>query len=215
MVEAENENDPQADEIFTVPMTVYDKLGNNYKINLEFFKIEAGEEGTTWGWRIPEGTRYAVEVVEGEDTLEFGTDGILATDPPTATIRFTPDEEMGTDGFDVTIDFSKLTMFAADNSVKPKSIDGYSSGNLVTFSVGPDGILTGIYDNGQQQSLGLIAITSFENRQACRRSVTIFTYRRRTQAITSRQSLVQTVRERLIPAPWKCRTWTFRRSSRK
>ncbi|MGI6669471.1 MAG: flagellar hook protein FlgE [Acetivibrionales bacterium] len=163
MVEAENENDPQADEIFTVPMTVYDKLGNNYKINLEFFKIEAGEEGTTWGWRIPEGTRYAVEVVEGEDTLEFGTDGILATDPPTATIRFTPDEEMGTDGFDVTIDFSKLTMFAADNSVKPKSIDGYSSGNLVTFSVGPDGILTGIYDNGQQQSLGLIAITSFEN----------------------------------------------------
>jgi flagellar hook protein FlgE len=42
-------------------------------------------------------------------------------------------------------------------------VDGYPSGSLVSFSVGSDGILTGIYDNGQQQPLGLIAISGFEN----------------------------------------------------
>jgi flagellar hook protein FlgE len=63
----------------------------------------------------------------------------------------------------VSLDFSKITAFSADNSVKPKSVDGYTSGNLVSFSVGADGILTGIYDNGQQQSLGLMALSGFEN----------------------------------------------------
>ena len=76
---------------------------------------------------------------------------------------FTPDATTGTGTFTVSVDFSKITSFAADNSVKPQSIDGYPSGSLVSFSVGSDGILTGIYDNGQQQSLGLMAISGFEN----------------------------------------------------
>jgi flagellar hook protein FlgE len=34
---------------------------------------------------------------------------------------------------------------------------------LVTFNIGSDGVLTGIYSNGQQQPLGLIALAGFEN----------------------------------------------------
>ncbi len=33
----------------------------------------------------------------------------------------------------------------------------------MSFSVGSDGVITGIYDNGQQQALGLIALSNFEN----------------------------------------------------
>ncbi|MGE5613914.1 MAG: flagellar hook protein FlgE [Bacillota bacterium] len=153
---------PNPDDIFTVPMTVYDSLGNNYKVNLEFYKTGAAATGSTWGWRIQNGTGYTV-TLPATTTLNFSPDGILTTNPPTATVTITPNAASGTDSFDVVFDFSKLTTFAADNSVKPKSVDGYSSGNLVTFSVGSDGVLTGIYDNGQQQPLGLLAISSFEN----------------------------------------------------
>jgi flagellar hook protein FlgE len=54
-------------------------------------------------------------------------------------------------------------MYAAESSARPTNVDGYSTGNLVTFNIGADGILTGVYSNGQQQPLGMIALASFEN----------------------------------------------------
>ena len=33
----------------------------------------------------------------------------------------------------------------------------------MTFSVGGDGIITGVYDNGRQQPLGQVALATFEN----------------------------------------------------
>ncbi len=155
---------PVADEIFTVPMTVYDSLGNDYKVNVEFWKSASAATGSTWTWRIPSTATSGYTNTNATGTIGFSSDGIInANAIPTNPVTFTPDPATGTDAFDVQLDFSKITSFAADNSVKPQSVDGYTSGSLVTFSVGSDGILTGIYDNGQQQSLGLMAISGFEN----------------------------------------------------
>lgn len=159
---------PTADEKFTVPMTVYDKLGNDYKVNVEFFKASidgaATPPTTTWTWTVvPDGAMDATASTATGD-LVFNSEGIVTNAATPITVEFIPTAaDTGTDMFEVEFDFSKVTMFAADNSVKPKSIDGYPSGSLVTFSIGSDGILTGIYDNGQQQSLGLMAISGFEN----------------------------------------------------
>ncbi len=153
---------PPADEMFTVPMTVYDSLGNDYKVNVLFWKTAATAAGSTWHWSIDTGSGYTATTASGDIT--FNADGIITAGAvPTTQVVFTPDASTGTDAFNVQMDFSKITSFAADNSVKPQSVDGYTSGSLVTFSVGSDGILTGIYDNGQQQSLGLMAISGFEN----------------------------------------------------
>lgn len=153
---------PVADEIFTVPMTVYDSLGNDYKVNVEFWKSASAATGSTWTWRIPSSTGYTPTNATG--TIGFNDDGIITAGAiPATQVVFTPDPSTGTGAFNVQMDFSKITCFASDNSVKPQSVDGYTSGSLVTFSVGSDGVLTGIYDNGQQQSLGLMAISGFEN----------------------------------------------------
>ncbi len=155
---------PTSEQKFSVPMTVYDSLGNDYKVNVEFWKTEADADGSTWHWEIPSPTtnEYTTDTASG--SFSFDAEGIIdPTTLPTDAVTFEPAEETGTGPFDVTLDFSKITAFAADNSVKPQSVDGYPSGSLVSFSVGSDGILTGIYDNGQQQSLGLMAISGFEN----------------------------------------------------
>ncbi len=155
--------DPDEDELFSVPMTIYDALGNDYKISVEFWKIDAPADGTVWNWRINTGSpNFTADIVPQEIT--FTPEGIIDTGKGPIEVEFEPDvDTSGTGTFTVDFDFSKLTAFAADNSVKPQSVDGYTSGSLVTFSVGSDGILTGIYDNGQQQSLGLMAISGFEN----------------------------------------------------
>ena len=152
-----------------MPMTIYDKLGNDYKINIRFWKVttetapDDSSSTSTWQWDIEaDSSTLSVTLPADPNTLVFNETGII-TEGQTATVSFTPDESTGTNGFSVDFDFFKITSFAADNSVKPQSVDGYPSGSLVTFSVGSDGVITGIYDNGQQQALGLIAISNFEN----------------------------------------------------
>jgi len=162
--EVDESDDPQAEQMFSVPMTVYDRLGNDYKVDVLFWKVDADADGSTWRWEIPStGSGYTASSASG--TIRFDAEGIIDSksiqdQPP---VVFVPDPSTGTNKFEVVFDFSKITSFASDNSVKPQSVDGYPSGSLVSFSVGSDGILTGIYDNGQQQSLGLIAISGFEN----------------------------------------------------
>ncbi len=158
--------DPQ----FTVPMTIYDSLGNDYKININFWKVSAsgttasGASGTSqWNWTASYGSG---SISSATGTLTFDTNGQIVDDGTgniTPTIVFAPDTAVGTQPINVKLDFTKLTQYAADSSAKPTSVNGYSTGNLTTFSIGSDGILTGIYSNGQQQPIGLIALASFEN----------------------------------------------------
>ncbi len=157
---------PASENTFTIPMTIYDKLGNDYKVNVVFNKESMTSTTpitTTWTWTVSTDATIGSGATAATGTVTFDSEGMLTTtSAKSANVTFTP-VNAGTDSFDVNIDFSKITSFASDNSVKPKSVDGYPSGNLVSFSVGADGILTGIYDNGQQQSLGLMALSGFEN----------------------------------------------------
>ncbi|HEY8349390.1 MAG TPA: flagellar hook protein FlgE [Clostridia bacterium] len=154
----------QDDNILLVPMTVYDKLGNAYKIEVRLWKTGANEDGSTWQWDIPSSSGvYTVSGASG--TLNFTPEGKLKQAPnsPPIKITFEPDTSKGTDQFDIELDFSKITCYAADNSVAPQYVDGYTSGSLVSISIGSDGVITGIYDNGQQQALGIIALSYFGN----------------------------------------------------
>ncbi len=160
-------------DTFTVPYTVYDKLGEDYTINLTFVKnqvdpgtnaTDTSDDFTQWFW-------YA-DVTNGTNPLqgyvEFDVNGKIietsATAPVTQTITVLPKSGgSATDSFDINLDFSNLTQFKADSSVKATDVNGYPPGEMVTFNIGTDGVLTGIYNNGQQQSLGLIALGFFEN----------------------------------------------------
>ena len=156
-------SDPTLAKKFTVPMTVYDSLGQSYKISLDFQKasVAAGPPPTTT-WNITSGGG----TVQGLATVVFDGNGALtpASAAEIRALRITPTAATsGTASFDVNLDLTKLTMYSADCSVKPISIDGYTMGTLVTFNIGSDGILTGIYDNGQQQALGMLALANFQN----------------------------------------------------
>ena len=54
-------------------------------------------------------------------------------------------------------------MYASDSSVKPTQVDGYPPGTLEYFSIGSDGVITGVYSNGRQQPLGMVALAVFDN----------------------------------------------------
>ena len=172
---------PDADGVnldphFTVPINVYDELGNEYKINLKLWKnyVDTSNADTTG----PVTSWYYI--VDGGDGSSTGTDNpangyihfdskgriIKSATSPNETIKtvtITPDPSSGAQAFDVKLNLEQLSMYADDSSVKATRVDGYPPGTLVTFSIGGDGIITGVYDNGRQQPLGQVALATFEN----------------------------------------------------
>ncbi len=149
---------------FKVAYTVYDKIGNDYTITLNFIKndIHAGPE-TEWFW-------YAADESGTIDDGEIPAQGLITFDDNGKFVSSTENSILvqvpvnsGTSDFTINVDFSTITQFKSVGSVKPMIVDGYAPGELVSFSIGNNGILTGIYSNGQQHDLGMVALTFFDN----------------------------------------------------
>lgn len=163
-------DDPQkpSDGQFSVPFTAYDSLGNSHEFSVCYWNTSDG--GTnSWNYRIFEKgidedtgeVTYNPVDTNPDGTLVFTNEGKLDVD--NSVIESFGIEPEGVAPLSINLDFSNVTMFSADCSVKPTNIDGYTTGNLVTFNIGSDGVLTGIYSNGQQQPLGMVALASFSN----------------------------------------------------
>jgi len=63
----------------------------------------------------------------------------------------------------IRIDFSGLTQFERTTTAVAENVDGMEAGELVGLSIGPDGVISGTYSNGQSFSLWQIALASFDN----------------------------------------------------
>ncbi|NLM74494.1 MAG: flagellar hook protein FlgE [Clostridiaceae bacterium] len=155
---------------FMVPITVYDKLGNEYKITVKLWKNfvdTSGDSPVTSWYYVVDGGPNSTTAANGY--LKFDSSGRIITNDPDAdfdvrkTITVQPNAATGADEFDFELNFEQLTMYSDDSSVKATRVDGYPPGTLVTFSIGGDGVITGVYDNGRQQPLGQIALATFEN----------------------------------------------------
>jgi len=157
-----------------LPLTVFDSFGNDYKVEARFQKSATDHQ---WNYTIADtvaapNNRFAA--VTGTITFDStaGNEGraIQATvgaDPDTSLVKninlnlSTIDASL-TD-VNLKLDLARITEYATDSSAKAYSVNGYNSGTLVTFNIGSDGVITGIYSNGQQQPLGLVGLASFEN----------------------------------------------------
>jgi flagellar hook protein FlgE len=56
-----------------------------------------------------------------------------------------------------------IAQVAAPSSTSSIGQDGSSSGSLASFTIGPDGTITGSFTNGKTQALGELALASFAN----------------------------------------------------
>jgi flagellar hook protein FlgE len=56
-----------------------------------------------------------------------------------------------------------VTQFAEASSTKVFEQDGYSMGYLETFKIDQSGIITAVYSNGSNRTIGQIALASFTN----------------------------------------------------
>jgi flagellar hook protein FlgE len=153
-------------------MTTYDSLGNAHTLDVYFRKTAPG----TWEYHaLARGAEVAggvagtnVEVATGQ--MDFTTTGALqnVTSLAGGTVSFngaTPNQALNFDlGKPIAAGGTGLegsTQFGAPSAIAAQSQDGYTSGNLAGVKVDGDGIVSGVYSNGQTAAAGRLAIAKF------------------------------------------------------
>ncbi|HYP85642.1 flagellar hook protein FlgE [Variovorax sp.] len=137
---------------------VYDSLGNPHDMVVYFVKTADN------AWDVY-GTADGTPLAAGASLsgLTFDANGNL-TAPANGAITL-PNMNFGNGSApaDITVDMSGTTQFGSANGMSKLSQDGYASGELTSFSINPDGTVTGKFSNEQTRLLGQVVLSSFAN----------------------------------------------------
>lgn len=137
---------------------IYDSLGNPHELGAFFVKTGAG----TWDvYATADGA--PLNGGAAISTLTFDANGNM-TAPASGGFNIAgltfPN---GSAPLNMAVDLRGTTQFGNVNAVNKLSQDGYTSGQLTSFSINEDGTITGKYSNEQTKLLGQVVLSSFAN----------------------------------------------------
>ncbi len=141
-------------------LTAYDSQGVPIPVSMYMRKV-ANDQWVVYTDPANIGPAPGTDVA----TLNFGTNGLLASTVPAAiTVPITsPNIAIGT--FAVTLDVSGATQYGARFAVSDLTQDGYPPGELVGVKIEENGVILARYSNGETQAAGQFAMVNFRNVQ--------------------------------------------------
>lgn len=152
------------DETFVSALTVYDSLGTAHTLTLTFTKTATpGEWGIAGSGLDP----ASVDLVPA--TITFDPNGNLVATTTNIAITVTgtlPNNATIGDGgvinWNLVDDNAKIITGYASPSINRSLVsDGHRSGDLQSLSIGIDGVISGLFTNGQTADIGQIALAKF------------------------------------------------------
>lgn len=139
---------------YTTSLTAYDSLGNPRTFTSYYVKTAPNTFDV-------QGSIDGVALGSSLGTLAFNTDGSLNAAGSTVPMTVTGPPVGGAAPMSFTLDFTGTTQFGSLSSVNKLVQDGYTSGRLDGYAIGPDGAVLGRYTNGQSKNLAQIALANF------------------------------------------------------
>lgn len=173
-------------------VTVVDQGMNSHKLQVEFTTATTTPAPATYTCRILDekgnvingpttGTAASFSTLNFSingtpftlnSTIAEGTDAIAPTNvtvPPvtytttTGNSSFTFTPENGANPVSIANDYSKLTQYGGESTVKATGQDGYAAGTLNDQEINTAGIIVGKFSNGQSKNLGQVCLATFNN----------------------------------------------------
>ncbi len=165
---------PDKTSNFNNSVTVYDNVGTARLVTLYFNKTADGN----WDYHAMVDGADAQNGKPGEllemasGSLKFDPNGVLQEEVEKSN-SFNFNKGAG-QGQKIAFDFGKSikeggtgidasTQYGSRSSIARHSSTGHAAGTLASMSFNDDGVLTAVYDNGTQLSLGQVAIAKFDN----------------------------------------------------
>ncbi len=170
-----NVNDPDG-STYTASVTIYDSKGAPHVMNITFtHNVPGATANDDWDYAITlpgedvvggtAGTPYTV----ANGAIQFDGTGTLivpAGDVTFNTPGFTnganPITGLNWDLFDVN-GVGSLTGYPIASTTNSTNTDGYGPGNLTSIIIGNDGVIQGVFSNGQVEELAQLAVATFNN----------------------------------------------------
>lgn len=132
---------------------VYDSLSSAHEMTVTMTKNAAAN------------TYDVVLECEGVTTtaaqISFDANGVLSSGSP-VSISFAPGNGASTPQT-IAVDFSRVTQLARDADAVAQTQDGRPAAALMEVSIQENGLIQGSYSDGQQLTLGQVALASFAN----------------------------------------------------
>ena len=153
--------------IWDTSIKVYDSLGVGHQLDFQFTRNLVGAGAPTsaagqWSWTASEnGNPVASSASTGNNPLYFDSSGnVIDTAAQSLTVQ---PPQPGAAPVNVKVDFSTLKQLAGSSSVIATGQDGFPVGTLKSYTISTAGLISGVFSNGQTQSLGQIAMATFSN----------------------------------------------------
>lgn len=143
--------------------TVFDSLGNPVTVDVAFALESTTNAGPVWRYYVESPDASGASRVIGTGTVQFDTDGnFVSADGNEFTIP--RDNSGAATPVTFTLDLAQLHGLSTQASnVILFEQNGFPPGTLTTYGVGDDGLVSGIFDNGQVRTLGQVALATFAN----------------------------------------------------
>ena len=145
----------------------YDSLGTALTVHVSMIlqeKLTGG--GTEWTFLAESPDAAGLPRIVGSGTLNFDATGSFLG--ATSTVLEIPRDNGSDSPLVLDLDFSEgadglSAINDSNSSMTAISQDGFPGGELVSFAVGNDGLITGAFTNGVTQTLGRVAMATFAN----------------------------------------------------
>lgn len=153
----------------TLPLTVYDQLGNPHQVT-QYFVKEDGAAAGEWKVHYQVDTRDTSNAPLGVSpdnaTVTFNSKGLIeSTDPAAISLTLELDDTTApTDDLVMTVNYAGSTQFAGDFSYTFDQ-NGYPTGDYSSMSIGSDGSIMANYTNGEVKQMGFLVLANFNNLQ--------------------------------------------------
>jgi flagellar hook protein FlgE len=151
-------------------ITTYDAQGAAHDVTFTFIHSSANNWAVTA--TMPDTTSTTGATVSvGTQTLTWDPATKKFSAPATLSFDLTPTAATGTwaSGAKITVGLGaaggadSLAQYAGASSVQALSQDGSAMGALQSFTIGQDGIVTGVFSNGKTRPVGQVAVAGFSN----------------------------------------------------
>ncbi len=153
-------------DAFTVTTQVFDSLGNPHDFDITFTKT--GTNAWSFAANDPTLSGVTTGTAAGAGTIAFNTDGTpgtITTTTPFAVTGWTTGAANSSLTLDLgTVNTSEgVTQFASDFTITKILQDGVRFGVFAGINIGADGIITALFDNGQQRDIYHLPLANFPN----------------------------------------------------
>jgi flagellar hook protein FlgE len=161
-------SDAAVGDTFTSSITVFDSLGSQAVLDVDFTRTAAG-----WDWAVNVSHANPLAASASTGTIVFDASGNL---DPAASIPANANPAIVLTGIDpattpMTINWNYLdavgasdgsiTGYSSESSKTAQSQDGQPSGSLQSVAVNEDGFFTGIFSNGSMIPFAQLALADF------------------------------------------------------